>query len=118
MQRWEQLPVEQQAGGQGAVAHGLRRDVLLLLGQAQQLLRDLKGDVLAGPMQVMLEQPAQRGQKLRDLVLSRAQLPGSGVGFLHLGRRPALGGDERCAQSDLKVEFLVIPIRASRQAGQ
>ena len=66
----------------------------------------------------MLEQPRQRGQELRKLALFRAQLPRSGVGLLHLGRCPALGGDERRAQGNLKIELLLIPIGSSRHAGQ
>jgi hypothetical protein len=69
---WRQLPIKQQARGQAAVAHGLRSHIAPLLSDAQQFSRDLKGDVLAGPMQVMLEQPRQRGQELRELGLFRA----------------------------------------------
>ena len=47
---WQQLPVEQEASGQAAVAHALRRDVLPPFGQVQQFPRDLEGDELAGPM--------------------------------------------------------------------
>ena len=96
------------------MAHRLRRDVLVSFGQAQQFPRDLKGDVLVGPMQVMLKQPRERGQKLRNLGLFRAQLSGASVGCPYVGRRPALVGDERRAQSDLQIELLVIPIRACR----
>ena len=66
----------------------------------------------------MQEQSVQGGQKLRDLVFPCAQFPGSGTGSLHLGRCPTSSGDQGSAKCDLQVEFLMVPIRATREAGQ
>jgi hypothetical protein len=54
------------------VAGGSRRPVLPLLGQAQQFIRDLKSNLLAGPMQVMSKQTGECGEELWEVGLFSA----------------------------------------------
>ena len=77
------------------------RGVLLALGQAEELLRQLPGLRQLPPRFIHHPQPSQHREELWRLPQLLTQRSGPGEGVFHFRGRLTLGGDQRLTEGDL-----------------
>ena len=93
---------EKQRRPQGTVCHQKHCRVPGLLRQSQELLAQGAGRLILGAHLIIITQAVQRWEQLIGVVQVVTELPGAGVGLLHLRRRIACGGNERSPQGDVQ----------------
>jgi hypothetical protein len=94
-------PQEEQCRPQGTVCHQKHCRVLGLLRQSQELLAQGARCLILGADLIIITQAVQRWEQLMGVGQVMTELPGAGIGLLHLRRRIACGGNERRPQGDV-----------------
>src|SRR5512132_778293 len=89
--------------------------VLLVLGHAEELLRQFPCSVEFRAEQVKVTQPEKRWKDLWRFPYLLTELLRPGVNLSHFWGRPALGGDQRWAEGGLQDQLLLRALRGVRE---